>query len=230
LAYLAFFYAIMAVPIALSAGESGWQSHHGLVRIITLAGTLAWLTAFLSTMVPYDFRADVDRIDLLKTLPLPPSRIVVGQIAAPVLLVGTMQMITLIVAHFLWVRNDYWILPVMAAFIYLFNFLLFAIENFLFLTFPTRLVATTPGDFQLMGRHILLGVAKIFALLGALLPALVLVVPVLVVGMFLGLDRRLVWSVSLLAAGMGLAGAAVVLVPLIALAFVRFDVARDTPP
>jgi len=51
------------------------------------------------------------------------------------------------------------------------NFLVFGVENLLFLWFPTRLVPSTPGDFQLMGRHILLMMAKMLVLMAALMLA-----------------------------------------------------------
>ena len=51
-----------------------------------LAGVvLAMTTFFLPTIVTCDFRGDIDRLDVLKSLPVAPSRLVVGQLVAPVL-------------------------------------------------------------------------------------------------------------------------------------------------
>ena len=54
--------------------------------LLVLAPVAVWLTLFLTTMLPFDFRGDIDRLALLKTLPLPPWRLAIGQLLAPVLL------------------------------------------------------------------------------------------------------------------------------------------------
>jgi hypothetical protein len=93
----------------------------------------------------------------------------------------------------------------------------------MFLWFPSRLMPSTPADFQMMGRQMLVVLAK-FLIMG------------LAVGMAaaLGVVVYLVAGESLLlavAAGwVMLALGAAALVPLLALAFRNFDVARDTPP
>ncbi|HZY84192.1 MAG TPA: hypothetical protein VFE78_05145, partial [Gemmataceae bacterium] len=103
-----------------------------------------------------------------------------------------------------------------------FNFLLFALENLLFLLFPTRLAAATPGDFQTMGRNVLF-------LLGKVLVLAVVTTAALAVGAVAALVSGSVW-VGAVAAWPVVVAAGAALVPLIALAFQAFDVGRDTPP
>jgi hypothetical protein len=104
-----------------------------------------------------------------------------------------------------------------------FNLLLFALENLLFLWFPTRLMPWTPGDFQMIGRHMLLFFGRILCLGLALGSAAV-------VGVVVYLIAGRSWPPALIAAWFVLAAYAVGMIPLVALAFRKFDVSRDTPP
>jgi hypothetical protein len=185
---------------------------------------------FLTTLVSYDFRADIDHLDLLKSLPLLPSRLVVGQLAAPVLLVSTLQLAVLTAAQAILGQAEVWFLLVAAAFLVPFNFLIFGLENLLFLLFPMRIMPATPGDFQLMGRHILLMLAKTIGLLAVLLAVALVSGMITLAARILGLGAGLTWAAALAAAWLVLVGIALGLVPLQVWAFQSFDVARDVPP
>ncbi len=103
------------------------------------------------------------------------------------------------------------------------NLLLVEVENLYFLWFPARWVPGGTGDFQAMGRQLLLMMAKVVFLLG------------LVAGVAAGLGAAAYFS-----AGESWAGRARresgwcspcssrASCPLVAQAFVRFDVARTT--
>jgi hypothetical protein len=98
---------------------------------------------------------------------------------------------------------------------------LIALENLLFLLFPVRLLASTPGDFQALGRNVLLALTKTTGLALAGMGALVS-----------GIVAWLLthsWAAAVAAAWLALAACGAVLVPCIALAFTHFDVGRDTP-
>jgi hypothetical protein len=186
-----------------------------------LAGMLVAMTLVVPTLLPFDFRGDIDRMDLLKTLPLPAWRLVVGQLLTPVLAITVVQCLLVALVVATRAHPEPW-LPAVCAFLPPVNFLLFAIENLLFLWFPSRLVATTPGDFQVLGRHLVLWLARLLGLqvmLGLAFAA--------GFGVFLLTDRDWVaagataWVVSVVLSG--------AVVPLLARAFRRFDVARDTP-
>lgn len=198
------------------------DEQENLVFVLTLVAL--WLTIFLTTMLPFDFRGDIDRLALLKTLPLPAWRLAIGQLLAPVLLMTALQGIGLTVVAWTAPPSD-WLLPAglaCAAYVPPINFLLFALDNLLFLLFPTRLIASTPGDFQSLGRNVLLMAAKFLVLL--------------IVGLAAGLVGGMVYLVSgesllmaALAAWPVVALSAAALVPPIAWAFTIFDVGRDTP-
>ncbi len=53
------------------------------------------LTLLLTRMVAFDFRGDLDSMDWLKSLPLRPISITLGQLATPVLLLTAIQYIFL---------------------------------------------------------------------------------------------------------------------------------------
>jgi hypothetical protein len=99
------------------------------------------------------------------------------------------------------------------------NALLFALENLLFLLFPTRVLANNPADFQALGRNVLFMMAKVFVLGGV---AVVAGMVGIVVGVFYPvLALVMVW--------LTLAFFVAPLIPLIGWAFTAFDVGRDTP-
>ncbi|HXG10756.1 MAG TPA: putative ABC exporter domain-containing protein [Gemmataceae bacterium] len=226
LVVLAVFYGIVLLPIGLAIDVPRHDFQQAAILTLTLFG----ITPFLTTMIVYDFRADIDRMELLKTLPVSPSLLAVGQLAAPVLLVGTLQLAVLTITLVLQGSTAYWVILIAAAFAFPFNFLFFGIENLLFLWFPTRLIPTTPGDFQLMGRHILLMMAKVLAIVAALGPAACLATAALVVASVLGAEPAVTVGLAMAGAWLGLVGMTATLVPLIGLAFERFDVSRDLPP
>jgi hypothetical protein len=186
-----------------------------------LIGMLFGMTLFLPALVPFDFRGDIDRMDMLKALPLPAWRLVVGQILTPILLLTLVQILVVTAAQIVQGTSDP-TLWMAFAFALPFNALIFGLENLLFLLFPTRVLAAQPGDLQALGRQVVLWFVKLFTL--ALLVGL---------STLAGLIGYLVagqsWAAALTAAWLVLGGCAAGLVPLIALAFKRFDVSRDTP-
>jgi hypothetical protein len=206
--------AFLRAPLLTGQREEG--------ELVTrLASALPWLTAFLTTLVPFDFRGDLDRIPLLKTLPLHPWQLAVGELLTPVLLLSAVQWLLLAAAVPIAPESAPW-LAVLAAFVFPFNFLLFALENLLFLLFPTRLVAATPGDFQALGRNVLFLLAKMVAL------GVVMLAAAAVGGLTWFLTGRSV-AAGIAAAWPVVAVSGAALVPLVALAFNAFDVGRDTP-
>lgn len=111
----------------------------------------------------FDFRADLGQIETLKTLPLPGWAVCAGQLAVPVLLTSLIELL-LLAAAFL--NTASWPLALtLAAFLLPFNWLLYAVENGLFLLFPTPLVPVGRVDFDFFGRT-LVELAVKSALLG----------------------------------------------------------------
>jgi hypothetical protein len=208
-------------PMLASLHEN--QDNHENILFV-FAFVAVWLTVFMTSLLPFDFRGDIDRLALLKTLPLPPWRLAIGQILTPVLLMTVLQVIGLGTVVWNTTANE-WLFPVCAvcaAFAPPINFLLFSLDNLLFLIFPTRLMAASPGDFQTLGRNVLFMAAKMIVLSVVLGMALVAAM-IAHVGMGAGwrLAALMAWPI------VGLAAAS--LVPLVAWAFMKFDVGRDTP-
>jgi hypothetical protein len=148
--------------------------------------------------------------------------VAVGQLLGVVLLLGAIQLLglTAIQAAF---GGLGWVLAGALLLCWPADFLTLGIDNLLFLWFPTRQVVVQPGDFQMMGRQMLLMLAKFAALAVAGTTAAVAAV---VAGLLAGGSL----PAALLAAFVVLLAWAAGLVPLLALAFAQFDVARDTPP
>jgi hypothetical protein len=217
--FVLFILALSLLPPMLAGQAEGGQDSS--LRPV-LASMVFLMSIFMVWMLPYDFRGDVDRMDLLKSLPLPPSRLVIGQLLAPVLMLSVMQLVCLAVIEAV-LGGIGPVLLAAAFFAVPFNALVFEVMNLLFLWFPTRMVHSSAADFQLVGRQMLLmfGLYLILMLLSGVV-ALVAVLAYFVAGES--------WPAALAAAWVLLAGLCAALVPLLALAFRQFDVARDTPP
>jgi hypothetical protein len=183
-------------------------------------GMIAWLSIILSLLMPYDFRGDIDLIEELKALPISPSRLALGQLLTPTLLATLAQSLTMIIVivgigGFNLVSGSFlaFLLPV--------NFLFYAVENLLFLWFPSRVVA---GSFDVMavGRQVLFMIAKVIGLtIGVSLAVLV------GVGVYFLLGRNTLASIA--AAWVVMVAVSLATLPLVGMAFVKFDVTRDIP-
>jgi Putative ABC exporter len=180
------------------------------------------MTIFLPPGVSFDFRGDVDRMDILKSLPIRGFWLATGQLIAPVVLVSLIQWGVLGLVQVVTGHVEPFLLAT-AALALPFNFLLFALENLLFLWYPTRLNPLTPGDFQMIGRNMLLFLGRFVCLGFALVSATL-------VGAIVYLVTGRSWLAAVIAAWLVLAAYAAGMVPLVALAFRQYDVARDTPP
>jgi len=175
----------------------------------------------MTRMLPYDFRGDLDHLDWLKSLPLASTSVAAGQLIVPALMMSVLHLT--ILGGVAWLAPD--VRPVMLAvalFVPLFNFLLFGLENLIFLLFPTRAVVATPGDFQFFGRFMV----EMF---------LKMIVLAMCCGLAAGLGSAAYFlfghsTIAALAVGWTvLAAIAGTLVPCLAWAFRRFDVSLDTP-
>ena len=103
-----------------------------------------------------------------------------------------------------------------------FNVLLFAAENLVFLVFPSRPAAVGPGDFQVLGRQMFtLGLRTLLVVLGATIAAIFGIVASTLAGKSLAVLTAVVSAVMLLESA--------ALLPLLAIAFDRFDPSARTP-
>jgi hypothetical protein len=185
-----------------------------------IVSTVAWFTILVTGALKFDFRADLDQVPWLKSLPLRPAALAVGQLATPVLLLFACHglLFAATAAALPAIRR-----PLLAAVVLVlpFDVILVAVENLLFLLFPTRGPAT-PGELGAMGRQVVLFLVKM------LLVALACGVAAALAVAALKLTHSALAGVAV--AFVALTVEALAFVPLIAAAYDRFDPSTDTPP
>lgn len=179
------------------------------------------VTMFLTMLVPFDFRGDLDRMAELKVLPIHPMALAIGQVVAPVVVITALQWVFLILAG-VFLNGDPYKTLAFLAFTAPANLLMIGMENLLFLLFPIRLVATNAVDIQAMGRAM---VAMFSKLICTGLTALLVVA--LGAGVYYLTSAN--WPATLVAAWLVLCACTMVLMRLVGWAFERFDVSRDVP-
>ncbi len=206
--------AIGAAP-ALAHAKSGGNIMDLLSPLI---GSLTFLCA---TMFTFDFRGDVDHMENLKALPLRPWAVASGELVAPVLVLSSLHFLLLGTAAVMTPGYRKWLIAGMLIVIP-FNMLIFSMENLIFLLFPSRPAAVSPGDFQAMGSKFVFLIARVIVLS--------------VVCAFAGAAGWIVWGLSgrhlapaAIAAAFTLAGEACCMIPALAWAYGRYDPSIHTP-
>lgn len=201
----------------LAFGSAGAQTLEGLsVPVVVLCS----LTVFAPTMVGYDFRPDLDRLEQLKTLPIPPVSLVIGQLATPVLVVTLGQWLGLALIASQVGLPARALAPAALFLAPTLNVVVVGVENLFFLWFPARFIAGASADFQLLGRQFLLMVGR----LACALFAAGLAAGLGALAFFIAGES---WAPAIAAAWVGLAASGLGVVLLVAQAFRAFDVARD---
>ncbi|MEM9973536.1 MAG: putative ABC exporter domain-containing protein [Pseudomonadota bacterium] len=141
---------------------------------ITDAQTLMIIYIFIAFILPRnlvcDFRGDLSRMEIYKTLPIAPWRICAGQLVVQVLL-GYVIALTIIASALAFEEGvTTQVALVLAAFALPLTLLIYAVENTVHLLFPTKLVAMGRADFEFLGRSIVEFIAKtifVFAAIAA---------------------------------------------------------------
>lgn len=145
--------AACIAPIAMAFGTP-----------VTDQQTLMLIYIFIAFMVPRnlvcDFRGDLSRMEIYKTLPLDPWRICAGQLVVQVML-GYVIALTIIASALVFEESvTIQRALALAAFALPLTFLIYAVENTVHLLFPTKLVAMGRADFEFLGRSIVEFIAK----------------------------------------------------------------------
>jgi hypothetical protein len=189
---------------------------------IGITAAVIQMTIIFTLMLQFDFRSDLDQLEWLKTMPVSPMAVAAGQLVVPVLL-GTLVQGGLILGLAVSSEDPLFraLLFSMVPFVLPLNLLLFALENYLFLVYPTRSMGFRPGDFQGLIRQVVLFVVKL-----ALMFVAGLLASLSGVMLYLGTHSVLAgvvtgWTVLLLMA--------LALVPLVGRAYDRFDPSTDRP-
>lgn len=112
-----------------------------------LAVMVAMSVFMLPQFIQYDFRSDIDRMPVLKALPLNPLAIVCGELIAPVLVTVAVQL--LMIAIILAIGGaEQKVVVLIAAFLVPVDVLIYMVENFVFLLFPFRVGPNNGQDLQ----------------------------------------------------------------------------------
>jgi hypothetical protein len=134
----------------------------GRLSMDFLVGMFCYVTFFLSGMIRFDFRSELDTMERLKSLPLPALGIAAGELIAPILIATAVQLA--FCAPFAVLEGEWFLLGILIAFTPPLNALMFAIENSFFVLFPMKRRASNFGDPQFVGRQIILFIARIYVL------------------------------------------------------------------
>lgn len=129
------------------------------------------LVLMLPTMLQSDFRSDLGRIDVLKSLPVGTSAVVAGQLAVPVAVGVALWWVfaILLVMMGMIPPRLFWLVCALALPV---NLFLFAVENLFCLAFPFTITRGGVGQLHQQGRAAMVAIGKMLvALLGVMLTA-----------------------------------------------------------
>lgn len=221
-------FVALAAPCVLACLPLIVFDNPNMILLNVVASLAFYSFLLLPAALKFDFRRDVDRIPILKSLPIRPAAVVAGQLATPILITGAYQLAVLLTTEL--------VCPVqpgllVAAFVVLIplNILIFSLDNLIYLLYPYRL---NQESLQLFLRTTLtftakgllfglaLGVTRVWALV-ALQIASVLTGSNSLLG-----NARLVFVAGI---WFMLCLSAVATWWLLVLAYCRFDPSQDTP-
>ena len=176
-------------------------------------------TYILPKALHLDFRNDLGMMEIYKALPLRPWQICAGQIVVVAVAASLIELTAISGIFLTGTGVSAWWLGVAALFILAFNLVFFALENLVFLLFPSPPVPVGRVDFEFIGRSIAEYFGKAVVMIAALAASTAVGLKVLA-----GMDQGVVPAIFL--AWLILIGAGLVLIGLGGLAFRRFDVSQ----
>jgi hypothetical protein len=225
-----------AGPIAWRQSISALRSSRGVIYVVLFMAAAVGLAAyffgeggqglavfgfgtfFLFTfpqMLQFDFRGDIERIDMLKTIPASAAAIVAGELIVPIVLATVIEWFLVLVTGRLW--TTWSVILAVCAFLPAANVVVFAVENLVFLYYPRR-----PGNatVQAPGRQLFINVLKSLAITAA-------------AGVTAGFGALAFWISESMATALGTAwclaaALGVALVPQVARAFQSLDPSLET--
>jgi ABC-2 type transport system permease protein len=205
-----------AAPLVFGSHKGGGVP--GLLPHMVI-GIAAYLSFFVSFQTPLGFRGDYERMDLLKSLPIRPWAMACGQMLVIVTILTVLQWIAF-AATACFVPAGAAELLAAGLFALPFNWVLSGTQSFLFLVYPSPLVATGSEGFLKMGRSMLFMLGTFLVLGGCAAVAAVPAGIVYLLTQSMPAACLIAWLVLLFpAAGV---------LFLAAWAFRRFDVAAET--
>lgn len=129
----------------------------GFALVANTVGALAFYSlVLLPAALKFDFRRDVDRLTMLKALPVTPLRTAVGQLVVPIILASLFQLFSLLLVMAMEPYSPWYLFGGML-FLLPFNVFIFSFENLVFLWYPHRI---RQEGMQVLLRSILAFTAK----------------------------------------------------------------------
>ncbi|GGE61572.1 hypothetical protein [Actibacterium pelagium] len=162
-------FKVIAVFIGMAACLGPLASAFGVP--VTDSRALTMIYIFYGFILPRtlvcDFRGDLSRMEIYKTLPIAPWRICAGQLVAQVLLAYVIAL-TMIASILVFEDGvDTSVALMFAAFALPLTVLIYVVENTIHLLFPTKLVPMGRADFEFLGRSLVEFIAKTIVVLTA---------------------------------------------------------------
>ncbi|MCO6044671.1 hypothetical protein NG895_12205 [Aeoliella sp. ICT_H6.2] len=162
----------MAVPAALAMVPL-FAPVTSEAAFLSVVGGLAFYTfLLLPTALKFDFRRDLDRIAMIKALPVSSLGTAIGQVATPVMMATLFQVLVIAIACFVRPVPTV-VLAGSVCMLFLMNLFIFALENLIFMWYPYRL--------QQEGLEIFLRTTLVFTAKGLLFAAALAVVVALTI-------------------------------------------------
>ena len=152
----------LVVPALLSCMPS-FASVGQFALVANTTGALAFYSlVLLPASLKFDFRRDIDRLVVLKSLPITPLKTCIGQLAVPILITLGFQLFTLLLVMCIAPYNPLFVFGALAVLLP-FNIFIFSFENLAFIWYPHRI---NQEGMQVLLRSILVFTAKslIFAI------------------------------------------------------------------
>lgn len=181
---------------------------------------------YLTTGLRFDFREDLERMDVIRAWPLAPWKVFAATLLPEVVLVTVLLCVAIFARAML---NQYFhpLLVVIPPAVGCFVFMWLALDNALFLFMPVRYVPGQDGGLQHTGRAMLLLFARMILLGCAALGAAVPVMLAVFARQVLEFDSAWLWAAALCGATAVLIVESAFAVWLGGKVLAKFDVARD---
>lgn len=139
---------------------------------VTQGQTIMIIYVFIAFILPRnlicDFRGDLTRMEIYKTLPIAAWRICAGQLVVQVLLAYAVALTIVVSALVFEETVTTQVALALAALLLPLTLLIYALENTVHLLFPTKLVAMGRADFEFLGRSIVEFIAKSIVVFSAM--------------------------------------------------------------
>ena len=190
-----------------------------------------FVTAFAGGLVPtlmmtqylaFDFRRDLDRMALLKSLPLSPLAVAAAQLVSPTIVFTALQLLLLVGLASVSFGVPSSLVIAIAALLPFANWIVAAVDNTLFLLMPYRLIPEDAGSMPFTGQLMVAMFLKALAL--GLIGGTSALTGLLLLKAFGGSPLAGVIGFAVV-----LVLAAIALTALVGRTFASFDVSRDVP-